>query len=100
MSRPVADLLRLHAILAQCEMALVRRDAVVVALLAQATRHADGLAGARLVDQAAVLARAVDLAGATPPQRAARKVTQALCRSALHMTEAALWGAASGDTDS
>jgi hypothetical protein len=91
-----ADLARLHAALAQCEMALVRRDNVAAALLAQAARHADGLPGGDLVAAAAQLVRAVDVQGSEPAARAARKVAQALCRSALQTTEAALIGAASG----
>jgi hypothetical protein len=92
---PIADLARLHASLAQCEMALVRRDAVAAALLAQAARHARGLPDGDLVAGAAGIARALDLAADDTPARAARKVAQALCRAALQTTEAALLGAAS-----
>lgn len=81
---------RLLATLAQCEMALVRRDAVAVALLAQARRMAEGLPAGPLVAAAADLCRQVDLAQATPASQAARKVAQALCRAALNETEAAL----------
>ena len=93
----VLHLARLHAALAQCEMALVRRDGVAAALLAQAARHAKGLPTADLVGAAADIAHRVDLAGELPSERAARKVAQALCRTASQATEAALIGAASGD---
>lgn len=96
MSADPLDLARLHAALAQCEMALVRRDNVAAALLAQAARHAEGLPGGDLVAAAARLVRAVDVGGGESAERAARKVAQALCRSALQTTEAALIGAASG----
>jgi hypothetical protein len=90
------DLVRLHAALAQCEIALVRRDAVAASLLAQAARHARGLDGAEMVSAAAHIARSATLEGSAPADRAARKVVQALCRAALQTTEAALLGAASG----
>ncbi len=80
------DLVRLAASLAQCEMALVRRDAVAAALLAQAARHAEGLAGGAAVDAAAGLARAA----AIERDDAVRKVVQALVRSALIDAEAEL----------
>lgn len=91
-----ADLVRLHASLAQCEMALVRRDAVAAALLAQAARHAAGMPGAEWVEAAAGIVRAAGVGGDQPGERAARKVAQALCRCALQTTEAALVGAAPG----
>ena len=72
------DLVRLAASLAQCEMALVRHDPVAAALLAQAARHAAGLA------------RASDLSGDGPEAAAARKVVQALVRASLIETEAGL----------
>jgi len=90
------DLARLHAALAQCEMALVRRDAVAAALLAQAARHAEGLPGGEWVAGAARIVRAAGVGGEQPGARAARKVAQALCRAALQTTEAALIGAAPG----
>jgi hypothetical protein len=86
------DALRLAGALAQCEIALVRRDAVAPALLAQAARHAEGLEPGPLVAAAARLARAVDLAGPAPGQRAARKVVQALCRVAAAWAEGAVLG--------
>ncbi len=86
------DQVRLLATLAQCEMALVRRDAVAVALLAQARRMAEGLPADPLVAAAADLSRTTDLSQPTPAARAARKVAQALCRAALNETEAALLG--------
>lgn len=84
------EAVRLSASLAQCEIALVRRDAVASALLAQAARHADGLAVADLVGTAARMARALDPAAPTPDQDAARKVVQALCRAAVLEVDAAL----------
>jgi hypothetical protein len=80
------DLVRLAAALAQCEMALVRRDPVAGALLAQAARHAEGLEHGEALAAAADLARASDPAG----DRAARKVVQALVRSALIDADAEL----------
>lgn len=86
------DRVRLLSVLAQCEMALVRRDAVAVALLAQARRMAEGMPGGPLVAAAADLSRSIDLTQPVPAARAARKVAQALCRAALNETEAALLG--------
>jgi hypothetical protein len=100
MSADPSDLARLHAALAQCEMALVRRDPVAAALLAQAARHAEGMSCGDLVAAAARLVRTVGIEGAEPPERAARKGAQSLCRSALQTTEAALIGAASGTVTS
>lgn len=91
------DEVRLLAALAQCEMALVRRDPVAVPLLAQAARHAEGLPAGGLVATAASLARAAGVHGDEPGERAARKVAQALCRTALQTTEAALVSAASAE---
>lgn len=87
------DAVRLCAALAQCEIALVRRDAVAPALLSQAARHAGGLGPAALLGAAATLARALDPAGDAPGQVAGRKVVQALCRAAVCEVEASLLGA-------
>ncbi len=84
------EAVRLSAALAQCEIALVRRDVVASALLAQAARHADGLEVGELVATAARMARAIDPADRRPDQDAARKVVQALCRAAACEVEAAL----------
>jgi hypothetical protein len=84
------DLVRLAATLAQCEMALVRRDPVAAALVAQAARHAEGLPPAPAVAAAAALARRVDPAAEAAEQAAARKVVQALVRSAVIEAEAGL----------
>ena len=92
MSAP--DTVRLAAALAQCEIALVRRDPVAGALLAQAARHADGQDGGEMVAAAARLARASDGAEAGPEGAAARKAIQALCRAAVIETDAALLGGA------
>lgn len=81
---------RLTAALAQCEIALVRRDPVATALIAQAARHAEGLGPGPLVAAAARLSRAVDPARRTPEASAARKVVQALVRAAAMEAEAAL----------
>ena len=85
-----ADLVRLTASLAQCEIALVRRDAVAAALVAQAARHADGMTSGPVAGAAARLARASDPAGTSPEEAAARKVVQALVRSAAIEAEAEL----------
>jgi hypothetical protein len=85
-----ADLVRLVASLAQCEIALVRRDAVATALVAQAARHADGMPSGPAAAAAAHLARAVDPAGPAPQSAAARKVVQALVRCAAIEAEAEL----------
>lgn len=88
------DAVRLCAALAQCEMALVRRDPVAGALLSQAARHAHGLGPGALVDAAARLARLIDPASVAPDQRAGHKVVQALCRAAVYEAEASLLSAA------
>jgi hypothetical protein len=85
-----AEAVRLCAALAQCEIALVRRDPVAPALLSQASRHASGLGPGPLVAAAAALARAVDPAAGGEGPAAARKVVQALCRAAACEAEAAL----------
>lgn len=90
MTRARADAVRLSAALAQCEIALVRRDPVAPALISQASRHAEELAGGPLVAAAARLARASDPAGTSQGQLACRKVVQALVRAAVIETEAAL----------
>ena len=87
---------RLSAALAQCELAVVRRDTVAPALLAQAARHAAGLPPGEFVAAAAALARLLDPAGGGPDQEAARKVVQALCRAAVLEVDAVLLGTGSG----
>jgi hypothetical protein len=83
------EAIRLLALCAQCEMALVRRDAVVVALLAQASRAApEGIAATALA-HAANMARASDLLGEAGDARAARKAVQALTRIATQEAQAA-----------
>ncbi|MGD9570336.1 MAG: hypothetical protein AB7V62_00445 [Thermoleophilia bacterium] len=89
-----ADAVRLCASLAQCEIALVRRDPVAGPLLAQAARHAAGLPPGELVAAAAALLRAAPSAAGDPAADAARKVAQALCRRAVIMVDAALIGGA------
>jgi hypothetical protein len=80
-----AQALRVIALASQVEMALVRRDAVAGALLAQAARAvAEGPAADRL-RAASDLSRATDLTADEP----ARKVAQALNRVALQEAQAA-----------
>lgn len=86
-----AEAVRLGAALAQCEIALVRRDPVAAPLLAQAARHADGLAPGPLVAAAARLARG-GVGDGTPEAAAARKAVQALCRAAVVAVDARLLG--------
>ena len=85
------DAVRLCAALAQCEIALVRRDPVASALLAQAARHADGLAPGPYVAEAARLSRSAGVSDPPGPADAAlRKAVQALCRAAVITVDAAL----------
>lgn len=88
------EAVRLCAALAQCEIALVRRDPVAPALLAQAARHAEGLPPGEAVAAAARLAREVRGDPGSPEAAAARKAVQALCRSAVIAVDAALLAAA------
>lgn len=85
-----ADAVRLVAVLSQCEIALVRRDAVAAALLAQAARHAEGRPEGPLVAAAAALARGTRVTAAAGDARAVRKAVQALCRAALQAAQAEL----------
>ncbi len=84
------EAVRLCAALAQCEIALVRRDPVAPALISQAARHAHGLAPGPLLDAAARLARMIDHDGGGPDRGAGHKVVQALCRAAACEVEAHL----------
>lgn len=85
-----AEAVRLVGALAQCEIALARRDPVAGPLLAQAARAADGLPAGPLVAAAARLARLADPADRTPPAAAGRKAVQALCRAAAQAVQADL----------
>jgi len=85
---------RLLAALSRAEIALVQRDPVATALLAQAARDAEGLAPAPALALAARMARAADISGTAPADAAVRKVVQALCRVAQQDATAALVGAA------
>lgn len=76
------EAVRLVAAVAQCEMALVRRDEAAGPLLAQAARAARGLPGGDFLDAAARLARGFDMSSSDPEDAAQRKVAQALCRAA------------------
>lgn len=88
-----AEGVRLCAALAQCEIALVRRDRVAPALLAQAARHADGLPPGPLLVEAARLARVGGARPGTPEAEALRKAVQALCRAAVIAVDASLLAA-------
>jgi hypothetical protein len=88
------EAVRLVAALARAEIALVQKDPVAAALLAQAARDADGLTPGPALAAAARMARAVDLSGDAPPAAATRKVVQALCRVAAQHAQAALLRAA------
>ena len=77
-----ADAIRVVALTAQAEMALVRRDEVSGALLAQAARAAEGPSAA------AVLAEAGCLMRAAPKQEAVRQAALSLCRMGLREAEA------------
>ncbi|MGI9538731.1 MAG: hypothetical protein ACR2N6_01115 [Miltoncostaeaceae bacterium] len=76
------DAVRLVAAIAQCEMALVRRDEAAGPLLAQAARAAHGHRGGEHLVTAARLVRGLDLSSREPDDAARRKVAQALCRAA------------------
>lgn len=87
---------RLLGLCAQCEMALVRRDAVAGPLLAQAIRAAGAGLAADALSAAAGLVRGLDLSDRGPGVEATRKVAQALTRIATQEAQAAiLRGAAS-----
>ena len=77
-----ADAVRVVALAAQAEMALVRRDEVCGALLAQAARAAEGTAAA------APLAEAGRLVRAAPEREAVRQAALSLCRMGLREAEA------------
>ncbi len=86
MSAP--DSLRVVALAAQAEMALVRRDAVAGPLLAQAARAADGMPAGH------VLAEAGRLVRAAPEREAVRQAALSLCRMGLQEAQADLLGGA------
>jgi hypothetical protein len=77
-----AEALRVAGWAAQSEIALVRRDPVAAALLAQAARAAAGLPPGPALEAAARLVRGTDLADRSPGPAAVRKVAEALCRVA------------------
>jgi hypothetical protein len=89
------EAVRLVAALARVEIALVQRDRVAAALLAQAARDAEGLPPGAALAAAARMARAVDFSDRSPGAVAIRKVVQALCRAAAQDAEAALLRGAS-----
>ena len=86
------DDIRLVAMLAACEMALVRRDAVAGPLLRQAARAAAGRTEEPFIAAAAQIARDIDLADPNTANAAARKVAQALCRWAAQSSQDAALG--------
>jgi hypothetical protein len=70
-------------------MALVRRDQMAGALLAQASRAAAGMPAGAFLDQAASMVRAA------PEREAVRQAALSLCRIGLQQAQAeALGGAA------
>ena len=79
-----AQALRTIMFAAPAEMALVRRDAVAAALLAQAARAAADSPAEEPLREAATICRTLDLADVGPEASAARKVALALTRIALH----------------
>lgn len=87
------EAVRIAGLCAQAEIALVRRDPVSAALLAQAARAADGLPGGDLLALAASTARTVDVTDRAPGPAACRKAVQALCRIAAQEAQATLLGA-------
>jgi hypothetical protein len=84
-----ADAVRLVGAVAQCEMALVRRDGAAGPLLAQAARAASGLPGGEYLAVATRLVRGLDLSSDDQDAQATRKVAQALCRAAAIEAQAA-----------
>jgi hypothetical protein len=87
------EALRVALLCAQAEIALVRRDPVAGALLAQAARAAEDRPGGDALALAARIARSVDLGEPAPGPSACRKAVQALCRLALQEAQAALLSA-------
>ncbi len=81
-----ADALRVVALAAQAEIALVRRDDVAGALLAQAARAADGMPAGAVLGEAARVLRA------GPGREAVRQVALSLCRMGLHEAQADVLG--------
>ena len=84
-----SDALRVVALAAQAEMALVRRDAVAGALLAQAARAADGMPSGPALAEAARLVRT------EPGREAVRQAALSLCRLGLQEAQAQALGAPS-----
>lgn len=84
-----AEAVRLVAALAQCEIAMVRRDPVAGPLLAQAARAAEGLPPGPMVAAAARIVRLVGDDAPAEAAAAARKLAQALCRAAVQEAQAA-----------
>lgn len=82
-----SDALRAVAQVAQCEIALVRRDPVAAALLAQAARAVAGLPCGDHLALAAEIARDHDPTATTPEARARHKALQAMVRHAAQATQ-------------
>ena len=83
-----SDPLRVVALAAQAEMALVRRDAVAGPLLSQAARAADGMPAGPLLQQAAAMVRG------EPGREAIRQAALSLCRMALQEAQVEALGVA------
>ena len=84
------DALRVVGLASQAEMALVRRDAVAGALLAQAARAAEGTPAGPLLSEAARLERA------EPGREAVRQAALSLCRMGLQEAQADALGRPAG----
>ncbi len=80
----LTDALRVVALAAQAEMALVRRDGVCGPLLAQAARAAAG------TPAEPVLAEASRLVRTAPEREAVRQAALSLTRMGLHEVEASV----------
>ena len=85
-----SEAVRLVAQIAQCEIALVRRDAVAGPLLSQAARAAEGREPSELLVTAAGLARTHDVGASDAASRARHKVIQALTRMAAQQAQSAV----------
>lgn len=84
----MADHLRVVTLAAQAEMALVRRDDVAGALLAQAARAAEGM------PCGPVLSAAADAVRSGGDDEAVRRAALSLCRIGLQEAQVGALGAA------
>lgn len=92
-----SEAVRLVAQIAQCEIALVRRDAVAGPLLSQAARAAEGREPSELLVTAAALAREQGAGASEAGAHARHKVIQALTRMAAQQAQSAALGAPDDD---